>query len=75
MAKIGFYFDEMLRRAVAVELIRRGYNVVLANDVGMTEKDDDTEHLPYAIARGLVVVTLDAPFAGRTLQKTDHAGL
>lgn len=75
MMKIGFYFDEHIRRAVAEGLIKRGYTVVMANDVDMTGKDDDSEHLPYALARQLVMVTLDKPFAGRTQLHTDHAGL
>ncbi len=72
---IGFYFDEHMRRSVERGLIQRGYKVVMAADENMTEKDDDTEHLPFATERGLVMVTFDRPFAGRTMQRTDHAGL
>jgi hypothetical protein len=56
-------------------LIQRGFEVVMAVDVGMTGKNDDTEHLPFATEQGLVMVTFDRPFAGRTMSRTDHAGL
>lgn len=72
---IGFYFDEHMNRAVADALIQRGYTVVMAVDVEMENKDDDTEHLPYATAHQLVMVTFDHPFAGRTMSRTDHPGL
>ena len=47
----------------------------MAVDVGMVGKDDDTEHLRYATEHGLVLVTRDLPFAGRTAKRADHAGL
>lgn len=72
---IAFYFDEMMSRPVAKGLIDRGYVVVMAIDVGMVDKDDDTEHLPYATEHNLVMVTMDREFAGRTQGRTDHAGL
>lgn len=74
-SKITFYFDEMVRRSVARELMNQGYSVVMAVDVMMEDKDDDTEHLPYATEHGMVMVRLDRPFAGRTMSRTDHAGL
>jgi predicted nuclease of predicted toxin-antitoxin system len=74
MAKVSFYFDEMGSRKAAEQLIRRGYSVILANDVGMTEKGDP-EHLAYAAELGHVVVTFDREFAGTTSKSTEHAGL
>jgi predicted nuclease of predicted toxin-antitoxin system len=71
----AFYFEEHLSRAVADGLIRRGYTVIMAVDVGMEIKDDDTEHLVYARERGLVMVTFDHPFAGRVMSRSDHTGL
>jgi predicted nuclease of predicted toxin-antitoxin system len=71
---IGFYFDEMMIRAVVTELKQKGYLVVLANDVGMTQKDDE-EHLRYATEHNLVMVTQDRKFAGQTQKHSDHAGL
>jgi hypothetical protein len=72
---VGFYFHEHMRRATERGLRDRGYHVVMAVDVDMTGSDDDTEHLPYATQQGLVMVTFDRPFAGRTTVRSDHAGL
>ncbi|MCB9436679.1 MAG: DUF5615 family PIN-like protein [Anaerolineales bacterium] len=72
---ISFYFDEMMSRPVARALEQHGLLVVMAIDVGMVDKDDDSEHLPFATEQGLVMVTLDFPFAGRTMQRDDHTGL
>ncbi len=71
----GFYFDEHMNRLVADALIKRGYQVVMAVDVDMKGKDDDTEHLPYATEHDLVMVTFDHPFAGRTMARSDHSGV
>jgi hypothetical protein len=75
MTEIKFYFDEHISRALEKGLTERGYSVVMAVDVGLDAKDDDTVHLPYATEHQLVVVTFDRPFAGRTEKRTDHAGL
>lgn len=72
---VKFYFDEHVPRAVAKGLAQRGYTVIMAVDVGMIEKDDDTEHLPYAAQQDAVLVTRDKPFASRAQERTDHAGL
>ena len=71
----GFYFDEHMNRAVADALIAKDYQVVMAVDVGMEGKDDDTEHLAYSQEHNLVLVTFDHPFAHRTMARTDHPGL
>jgi predicted nuclease of predicted toxin-antitoxin system len=75
MAQISFYLDEMVSRKVAEQLIRHGYNAVMAVDLDMQEKDDLSEHLPLASSQGRILVTFDRPFAGRASQLTDHAGL
>lgn len=41
--KIKFYFDEHMPRAVEKGLVERGYEVIMAVDVGMIQKDDDDE--------------------------------
>lgn len=74
MGEIRFYFDEMMSRTAANQLIKRGIPVVLANDVGMTERNDP-EHLAYATANACVMVTFDRPFAGQTAKVTEHGGL
>jgi predicted nuclease of predicted toxin-antitoxin system len=71
---IGFYFDEHMNRAVAVALTQRGFQVVMAVDIGMEGKDD-AEHLTYATEHGLVMVTFDHPFAGRTMAHSEYLGL
>jgi uncharacterized protein with PIN domain len=73
-SKIAFYFDEMMRRAIAQELRLMGYHVVIANDIGMTQQTDES-HLEYATSQNLILVTLDRPFAGRTMSTINHAGL
>ncbi|MDZ4672552.1 MAG: DUF5615 family PIN-like protein [Phototrophicales bacterium] len=73
--KIRFYFDEHMPRIVQKALIEQRYDVIMAVDVGMTGKDGDSEHLPYATTHQLVLFTRDRPFAGRTAQHTDHTGL
>jgi hypothetical protein len=72
---VGFYFDEMMPRVVADQLIARGHTVVMAVDVEMVKKDDLTKHLVYATEHGLVLVTFDRPFATRAMALTDHAGV
>lgn len=71
----GFYFDEHMPRSVAKGWIERGCKVVMAIDVEMVGKDDDTEHLRYATEHELVMVTFDRPFAGRSIERNDHGGL
>jgi predicted nuclease of predicted toxin-antitoxin system len=75
MAKIEFYFDEMMPRDVAKGLAARDISVTMAVDVEMVEKDDLTEHLTYAEQRGLVLVTRDKPFATKALSIEKHAGV
>jgi predicted nuclease of predicted toxin-antitoxin system len=71
---VSFYFDEMMSRKAAEQIIQHEYNVVMAQDVGMQQKTD-SEHLAYATEHKLVLVTFDRPFAGRTTQTDAHAGL
>ena len=47
MAKIKFYFGEMMPRDAAKGLTARGFSVTMTVDVEMTEKDDITEHLGW----------------------------
>ncbi len=74
MAAVSFYFDEMMPRPAAEQIAKRGYSVVMAVDVGMTQKPDE-EHLQYATEQGRILVTFDHPFAGRTMASQGHAGL
>lgn len=63
-ALIKYYFDEMMSRPVAEGLGKRGIEVIMAVDAGMTGRDDDTDHLPFAADNQAVLVTLDRAFAG-----------
>lgn len=74
MSKIRYYFDEMMPSKVTEQLDLRGIEVVMATHVGM-EQHSDPEHLTYATENGLVLVTFDRPFAGKTAKMTDHGGL
>lgn len=70
-----FYFDEHMPRPVARALEQRGHDALMAIDSDMLGKDDDTEHLAFAAEHEAVLVTHDKAFAGRTMKRTDHAGL
>jgi predicted nuclease of predicted toxin-antitoxin system len=74
MATISLYFDEMMARPAAEQLVKRGYSVIMAVDVDMTGKTDP-EHLQYATEAQRVMVTFDRPFATLTTTNPDHAGL
>jgi predicted nuclease of predicted toxin-antitoxin system len=74
MAAVKFYFDEMMPRPAAQQLSKRGIDVVMANDVGMTQKTD-TKHLTYATENDYVLVTFDRKFAGLSMANSDHTGL
>jgi predicted nuclease of predicted toxin-antitoxin system len=71
---LKFYFDEMMPRAVAEQLIARGVEVIMAVDVGMMGKKDPQHH-EFAAANDAVMVTRDKPFAGVVSQSSDHTGL
>lgn len=71
MSRVQFYFDEHMPRVVANQLIKRGIRVVLAAEANMLDKDDDSEHLPYALSIEAVLVTRDFPFANRAGQITN----
>jgi predicted nuclease of predicted toxin-antitoxin system len=65
---VSFYFDEMMSRKAAEQLVQRGHSVVMAQDVGMQQKTD-VEHLAYAAENKLVLVTFDRAFADELLTR------
>jgi hypothetical protein len=73
--KIKYYFDEHMPRPVAQALEQRGITFIMAIDSNMIEKDDDTEHLPFATENQAILFTRYKPFAGRTAKCADHAGM
>lgn len=76
--KLKFYFDTHIAKAVAVQLRSRGVEVVRCEEVGLAEADD-VEHLEYATAHGLTVVTHDLDFpnihAEWSYQGLRHTGI
>lgn len=71
---LSYYFDEMLNRAAAVALNRRGCPVVMAGDLEL----DDTPgsaHLHYATANQMILVTQDRAFAHTITARDDHTGV
>lgn len=58
---LQFYFDTHMPRAAALQLGARGISVVRCEEVGLAEADD-TEHLEYATAHSLTLVSHDRDF-------------
>ena len=59
---INYYFDEMMPRPVAKQLLKQGLPVIMAVDVRMIEKAG-VEQLQFAHDHQSVLVTLDRPLA------------
>jgi hypothetical protein len=75
MGTMRYYFDEMMPRSVANELIKLGIPTLMAVDMDMMESEDEA-HLVRAVQEGCVLVTLDRPFAGRTAKShVEYLGL
>ena len=78
MTNLRFYFDTHIPRAVAVQLRQHGIEVVRCVEVGLAEVDDP-EHLEYATAHGLTLVSHDLDFlnlhAEWSFQGLRHAGI
>ncbi len=75
---LKFYFDTHIPKAVAIQLRSRGIEVVRCEEVDLAEADD-VEHLEYATARGLTLVSHDLDFpnihAEWSHQGLHHAGI
>jgi len=74
MAKIRYYADEHVSRAVIVGLRQRGVDVLSvpeANKLGTSDK----EHLAFALAEERVLFTHDADFLRLASSGIDHAGI
>lgn len=72
---INYYFDEMMPRPVAKQLLKHGLPVIIAVDVGMIEKSG-VEHLQFANDHQSVLVTLDRPLAWSSKDcETPHLGV
>lgn len=60
-SQLKFYFDTHIPKAVATQLRNRGVEVVRCEEVELAEADD-VEHLEYATALGLTLVSHDRDF-------------
>lgn len=60
-AKLKFYTDKHIPKAVTTQLRQRGVDIVRCEDVGLGDADDVT-HLTFATLEGRVVITRDADF-------------
>lgn len=74
MAKIRYYTDEHVLRAVIVGLRQRGVDVLSVPDANKLGASDE-EHLAFALAEERVLFTHDADFLRLASSGIDHAGL
>jgi predicted nuclease of predicted toxin-antitoxin system len=73
MAKIKFYMDEHVSRAVVRGLRRRNIDVLTAPEAGTLGASDE-EHLERGRREGRVIFTQDSDFL-RLAAASDHAGI
>jgi predicted nuclease of predicted toxin-antitoxin system len=59
--QLRFYFDTHIAKAVATQLRLKGVEVIRCEEVSMAEADD-IEHLEYATANRLMLVSHDRDF-------------
>lgn len=77
-SSLKFYFDTHIPKAAAVQLRSRSIEVVRCEEVDLASADD-VEHLEYATAHGLTLVSHDLDFqnlhADWLYQGLRHAGI
>ena len=73
-ARIKFYLDEHVSRAVAKGLRQRGADVLTVPDAGMIGASDE-EHLARAERESRVIFTQDDDFLRLAAQGHPHAGI
>ncbi|MBN1967559.1 MAG: DUF5615 family PIN-like protein, partial [Anaerolineae bacterium] len=64
MAELKFYCDTHVARQIAVQLRRRGVDIVRCQEVDMADADDETL-LRYAAREGRAFITFDKGFIER----------
>ena len=74
MAKIRYYTDEHVSRAVIVGLRQRGVDVLSVPEASKLGASDE-EHLAFALAEGRVLFTHDADFLRLASSGINHAGI
>ncbi len=75
---LRFYADTHIAKQVAVQLRKRGVDIVRCEEVGMAEASDD-EHLEYATQEGRALISIDTDFRGKHIDwlmaEKSHAGI
>ena len=71
---IRFHLDEHVATAVAVGLRRRGIDLTMPHEVGLSGADD-LQHIEFARSEGRVIVTHDRDFTRHHSQAVSHAGI
>ena len=74
MAKIHYYTDEHVSRAVVIGLRQRGVDVLSVSEASRLG-DKDEEHLAFALAEGRVLFTHDIDFLRLASLSISHAGI
>lgn len=74
VARIRFYLDEQVARAVAFGLRRRGVDVVTVREAGLLGAADEA-HMARATTEERVIFTQDTDFLRLHAAGTSHAGI
>jgi hypothetical protein len=74
VAEIRFQLDEHLHNVIAIQLRRRGLDVLTAHEAGLRGATD-SDHLRTALTNGRVFGTVDADFPALVASGIDHAGI
>jgi predicted nuclease of predicted toxin-antitoxin system len=74
MAKVRFYADEDVSRAVVMGLRQRGVDVLTVSEAGLLGASDE-EHLREAQAEGRVIFTQDIDFLRLAAAGAEHKGI
>ena len=74
MAKIKFYTDEHVSKAVVMGLRRRGVDVLTVPEAGTLGASDE-EHLRRAREEGRIIFTQDDDFLRLAVAGADHGGI
>jgi len=73
-APLRFYLDENVLLVIAVQLRRRGIEVVTVRDLQLLG-DSDLNHLQRATANGYALCTHDVDYLDLAAQGVEHAGI
>ena len=74
MAKVRFYTDEHVSKAVVIGLRQRGADVLTVSEAGLLGASDE-EHLRKAGAEGRIISTQDIDFLRLAAAGIEHTGI